>query len=194
MLLGAIALMVGFSGTVMGQDTPVNVNASASIVTALQNEKQSDMYFGNYIVANEANIGTVTLSTASVATPSSNLTLLTSKPTAAAFKITTAYPNMDYYVQLGSLDAANTLTLTNSEDLSGTYTNKTMSVNNLILNIGLDGPSVSDVLLPTNAGYRFDNTLSSTTSYLFIGGTLNVSAHQLPGIYTKTFTVSVLYN
>jgi hypothetical protein len=165
----AILAIAAFSNNVNAQAT-ATATATATIVTPIAIAKTVDMSFGNIAVTGTG--GTVVLSPddTSTRTKTGGVTLPQSAGlvSAASFDVT------------GTAGYVYSITIPTSLTLTHTDNTTTMTVTVIENNIGEAG------------------TLDATTGKqnILVGGTLNVLASQLAGIYSNTadLTVTVNYN
>ena len=164
----AILAIAAFSNIANAQST-TSASATATIVTPIAITKVTDMNFGN--VAVTTNAGTVVLPTSGPRTATGGVTLPAKDGTitAASFSVT-GTADYGYTINLPS----NAVTLTNTDSSA------TMTISNFTSSL-LTGSSILN---------------GSGNSSFTVGGTLNVAAGQVAGIYTndKAITVSVNYN
>ena len=139
--------------------------ASATIVTGISISKVNDMNFGRLNPGSGG--GTAELSTASVVTPTGDVTKLAgATPSAASFTVS------------GETGYTFSITLPSSD-----YTISDGSSHNMIVNTFLSSPATS-------------GTIAGGGTTLSVGATLTVAAGQVSGNYTNVtgFTVTVNYN
>jgi hypothetical protein len=168
-LFVAVSMIAGYSTKVMAQATE-NTAAAAKIVTPLSITETSSLHFGTMAVL-AGTPGTCVLSTQGARTQTGGVNLSIQAPSAsnAAYNVAGAV-NTTYAITLPA-----TITVT-----SGT---ESMTINSILartVSAGVDG---------------LTGTLSASGSDSFtVGGTLNVSAGQVTGVYNGTFDVTVAYN
>ncbi|NEW82360.1 MAG: DUF4402 domain-containing protein [Mariniphaga sp.] len=179
-LLALFVVVLGFSAVSFGQANIATASSSATIVTALNVQKTTDMNFGNILRVN-ATGGTVVLSPAGSPTPSSaDLTVLGGAPTAAVFTVN-GTANSTYSITTNSAD----ITLTGA----GTAAGDDMKLGTFTL--AATTGTVSALTSGSATG-----VLLSGTAVLNMGATLTVKGTQLPGVYTNAtgLIVTVNYN
>jgi|WetSurMetagenome_2_1015567.scaffolds.fasta_scaffold04341_2 hypothetical protein len=168
-LLAAVIMTAGYSTGLMAQATE-NTAAAAKIVTPLSITETSSLHFGTMAVL-AGTPGTCVLSTQGARTQSGGVNLSVQAPSAsnAAYNVAGAV-NTTYAITLPS-----TINVTSGAS--------TMTISSLLArtaSAGADG---------------LTGTLSASgTDDFTVGGTLNVSAGQVTGVYTGTFDVTVAYN
>ncbi len=160
----AVAAALMMAGTGAALAASANADATATIVTPIAISKTSDLLFGN--IAAGTSTGTMTVSTADVATPAGGITVPTGNAgtrAAAVFAVTGE----------GAYTYAITLPTTDQTITSGA---NTMVVNTFVSN-------------PSGTG-----ALTAGAQTLKVGATLNVGVSQAAGSYSGAFTVTVAYN
>lgn len=173
LLFAAIAMMVGFSGKVMGQATE-NTAAGAKLITPISISETSALHFGTMSVKTGTG-GTCVLSTQGVRTQTGGVDLSSQTPAAT---------NAAYSV---SGQAATTYAITLPETITVTETvgeTETMSIGSLLARTASAGADGLTGTLSDPAG----------TDTFTVGGTLTVPLAQLAGVYAGTFDVTVAYN
>lgn len=171
-LFAVIVMVAGFSAKMNAQATE-NTAAAAQIVTPIAISETSPLHFGTMAVLAGTG-GTAVLSTQGVRTQSGGVNLSVQTPSAsnAAYNVSGAV-NTAYGITLPA-------SITVTETVSSTAT---MIINNLLartISAGVDG---------------LTGTLSAGgTDSFTVGGTLNVAAGQVTGLYTGSFDVTVAYN
>jgi hypothetical protein len=169
LLLAAVIMTAGYSTGLMAQATE-NTAAAAKIVTPLSITETSSLHFGTMAVL-AGTPGTCVLSTQGARTQSGGVNLSVQAPSAsnAAYNVAGAV-NTTYAITLPS-----TINVTSGAS--------SMTISSLLArtaSAGTDG---------------LTGTLSASgTDDFTVGGTLNVSAGQVTGVYTGTFDVTVAYN
>ena len=161
-----LALFISFlSISNLFAQASATATATANLITPISITKNVDMNFGN-IAVSPTDPGTVVLPPVGVRTKTGGVTLPAIVGTISAASFTvTGESGYNYSITL----PVGSVTLTSGAN--------TMTLNNF----------TSD---PSSTG-----TLTSGTSTLNVGGTLNVAAAQHSGSYTSTgFTVTVNYN
>jgi hypothetical protein len=168
-LFVAVSMIAGYSTKVMAQATE-NTAAAAKIVTPLSITETSSLHFGTMAVL-AGTPGTCVLSTQGARTQTGGVNLSIQAPSAsnAAYNVAGAV-NTTYAITLPA-----TITVTSGAE--------SMTINSILartVSAGVDG---------------LTGTLSASGSDSFtVGGTLNVSAGQVTGVYNGTFDVTVAYN
>jgi hypothetical protein len=168
-LFAAVVMITGYSTKVMAQATE-NTAAAAKIVTPLSITETSSLHFGTLAIL-AGSPGTCVLSTQGIRTQTGGVNLSVQAPTAsnAAYNVSGAI-NTTYGITLPS-----TITVTSGA--------ANMTINSLLARTASAGVN------------GLTGTLSASgTDNFTIGGTLNVAAGQVTGIYTGTFDVTVAYN
>ena len=162
----ACAIFMLALGTKASAQASASATATATIVTPITITKTSDMNFGN-VAVQAATGGTVVMTPAGARSATSGVTLPGTPGTVSAASFTVN--GQAGYTYAISLPTAVTLTDAASNQ---------MTVNGF-------------TSTPTATG-----TLTAGTDILNVGGTLNVTAGQTPGVYTSAtpFTVTVNYN
>jgi hypothetical protein len=174
----AIVLMSGITSTVMAQVPQVTTTnptaAGARILTALSIVENLPMHFGTLGVAAGV-AGTCVVSTAGErsATGGVNLSALAPLFSLATYTVT-GEPLYTYLITL-------------PDDITVTHTN---TVNTMVIGTLLALPA-SGIESHTATGTLI--AVAGTNSFT-VGGTLNVGATQLAGVYAGTFNVTVAYN
>lgn len=158
-----VGLVLGMSGQALAATT--SANATATIIAPIEITKVDDLAFGNILAA--ASAGTVELTPE--ATP-------TRTPTTVTLPVTTGTVTAAKFTLTGAAGFAYTFTPpASAATLTRVSGSETMTVtpwsNNLSGNAGTIG----------------------TNDTIYVGGTLNVGAAQVPGNYTGSFSVSVAY-
>jgi hypothetical protein len=144
----------------------------------LQND--ADMDFGDIIPSGSA--GTVVMTPSATPTCTASASLVRSGPCKAAEFTGTAFAGADLRVRRPN---GNSITLARAG--GGTMTVTTFTFGSTAPTVYLGNPGNSP-----NHRFRVD---AADGSYRFyVGGTLNVGANQLPGIYNGTFQIDVTYN
>jgi hypothetical protein len=168
-LLAVVVMITGYSTKVMAQATE-NTAAAAKIVTPLSITETSSLHFGTLAIL-AGSPGTCVLSTQGIRSQTGGVNLSVQAPTAsnAAYNVSGAI-NTTYGITLPS-----TITVTSGA--------ANMTINSLLARTASAGVN------------GLTGTLSASgTDNFTIGGTLNVAAGQVTGIYTGTFDVTVAYN
>jgi hypothetical protein len=168
-LLTIVVMITGYSTKVMAQATE-NTAAAAKIVTPLSITETSSLHFGTLAIL-AGSPGTCVLSTQGIRTQTGGVNLSVQAPTAsnAAYNVSGAI-NTTYAITLPS-----TITVTSGA--------ANMTINSLLARTASAGVN------------GLTGTLSASgTDNFTIGGTLNVAAGQVTGVYTGTFDVTVAYN
>jgi hypothetical protein len=168
-LFAVVVMITGYSTKVMAQATE-NTAAAAKIVTPLSITETSSLHFGTMAIL-AGSPGTCVLSTMGIRTQTGGVNLSVQAPTAsnAAYNVSGAI-NTTYGITLPS-----TITVTSGAS--------NMTINALLARTASAGVN------------GLTGTLSASgTDNFTIGGTLNVAAGQVTGIYTGTFDVTVAYN
>jgi hypothetical protein len=169
----AAIFMMGFSSNLMAQITE-NTIASGEIISQLTITETSPLYFGKMAVLNLTG-GTCVLSTAAVRTPTLGVNLSASTPTNAEYDVT------------GENNATYAITVDPTITVTKPVTLETMTINSMKLK------TTANATERNAAGAT--STLSGTgTDHIVVGGTLNVAAGQVKGVYSGTFDVTVAYN
>ncbi len=171
-ILVSIFMIAGFSTKLMAQVTE-NTDAGAKILTVLTITETSDLHFGTMGVL-AAQGGTCVLSTQGVrtATAGVNLSLLAPLKRNAAYTVT-GEPTYTYAITLPA-----TITITHTNNIN------TMTIDNLLARTA---SAAVDGLVGTLDVTNGDDTFT-------VGGTLNVAAGQVSGVYSGNFDVTVAYN
>jgi hypothetical protein len=168
-LFAVVVMITGFSTKVMAQATE-NTAAAAKIVTPLSITETSSLHFGTMAIL-AGSPGTCVLSTMGIRTQTGGVNLSVQAPAAsnAAYNVSGAI-NTTYGITLPS-----TITVTSGA--------ANMTINSILARTASAGAN------------GLTGTLSASgTDNFTIGGTLNVAAGQVTGIYTGTFDVTVAYN
>ena len=141
---------------------------SANIITQIEISKSVDMNFGNIAVSPTIS-GSVVLTTTSTRTKTGGVTLpaVTGDVTSAKFTV------------IGLDGSTYSLTLPLSVVLTGP--SSTMTVNNF-------------KTLTSSGSVLSTSTLVGGTDDIYVGGTLNVNAGQLSGLYTNASDLFVTVN
>jgi hypothetical protein len=169
----AIVMMAGFSNSVMAQvgATVTGTTAGAVIISPITLSEDAPLHFG--VMAVSGALGTCVLTTGGTRSATGGVNLSAQAPLAT---------NAAYTVG-GQLSTTYAITLPASILVTHTNTVNTMTINTLkakTLSAGVDG---------------LTGTLSGTGADSFtVGGSLNVIATQLAGVYSGTFDVTVAYN
>lgn len=164
MILAAILMVAGFSNKVMAQSN-ADCDALATLIIPISIANDVDMNFGT--LAASATAGTVVMAaTAGAAlTPTGGMTVISGTPTAGKFTVT------------GEGTQAFTITLpAGASTLTGSVSG----------DVTVDTWTCSEPL--TTAA------LVGGTLEFYVGGTLNVDADEVAGLYSGTFNVIVDYN
>ena len=170
----ALALAAGWVAPAQAQSA--QTDASVLLLEPLSIVKSADMDFGQIMVAGPGGTVTMTPSATASCTPAATL-VQTGTCRAAAFE---GYGRRNRFIWI-RLPAGRTITLTGP----GTP----MVVNNMTIGTTSDLNQMGNG--NGNQPYRI---LSSTGLFTFwVGGTLNVNANQLPGVYSTTFDVRLEY-
>jgi hypothetical protein len=168
-LLVAVIMIAGYSTNLMAQATE-NTAAAAKVVTPLTITETSSLHFGTMAVL-AGTPGTCVLSTQGARTQTGGVNLSVQAPTAS---------NAAYNVA-GAVNTTYAITIPSTITVTAGAAN--MTINSLLARTASAG---TDGLTGTLSGSGTDN--------FTIGGTLNVLAGQVTGIYTGTFDVTVAYN
>ncbi len=166
-------MVQGLISKSMAQSTITSTTAGAVIITPISLTQESPLNFGVMAVL-ATTPGACILSTIGIRTASGgvNLSAAGVSATNAAFSVV-GLESATYSISLPS-------TITVTETLSGT---ETMTIDAL------------SVRAASNAADGFTGTLNGAGVDNFtIGGTLNVQAAQVSGIYSGSFNVTVAYN
>lgn len=176
LLIAAVVMMAGFSSTMMAQVTLTGNTAGAELVTALTITNTTPMNFG--VIAIPATAGTVAMNTAGLRTPSGCTIVATGTPKTVALFTVGGTANDNY-----------TLTLPTSilVQTDGGGTTKDMTIDNIVVKVDAAGEAAYTVPINTP-------TLSAGGASTFlVGGTLNIQASQVLGVYAGTYTVVIDY-
>ena len=163
----AILAIAAFSNIANAQST-TSASATATIVTPIAITKVTDMNFGNVAVSSTA--GTVILSSAGTRTKSGGVTLPVVAGTVAAASFNV----------IGNAGYAYSIAIPSDITLTIFGGGETMAVTSINNNIGTTG-----IISSVNG-----------TQNILVGGTLNVAAGQVAGVYSNAsaLTVTVNYN
>jgi hypothetical protein len=183
LLFAAIVMILSFSTNVMAQvvvlsDAAITENtaAGAQLIVPMTLTETSPLHFGTMNLKTNAG-GTVVLSTSNARTFSGGVTASTVLPvsTNAAYNVTGTY-NETYALTLPD-------DITVTEHVGVVVGDATMIIDDLKARFnGAGEDAVTSKLSATG------------TDNFTVGGTLNVLAGQIGGIYAGTFDVSVDYN
>jgi hypothetical protein len=176
MLFAAIMIVVGVTNRGWGQTsaTVTGTTAGAQLIVPMTIAQDAVLHFGTINLLVGA-AGTVLLpSSSTTRTPNGGVALSTVSPTAT---------NAAYHVT-GTMHETYSLTLPASITVTETTANTAvMTINNIKARFNGAGADATT------------STLSATgTDNFTVGGTLNITAGQMAGIYAGTFDVSVDYN
>lgn len=175
MFLAAIVMVLGFSANAVAQDNTEDVTVRASIVSAITLVKDGDLNFGN-LQRPATGSGTIILNPFN--TPNlTNLAQVTTNTSTPSFTVT-GVDGLTYAINLPS-------TAVVIQKTGATTDAQKMNVTDFRAWVG---STQTDVTTGSFSG--------SNTSTFKVGATLTVKQQedQEAGIYSGTFTVSVLYN
>ena len=175
-MAAACAGLLGMGGAATAAAETATADATVVFLEPLSIVKSADMDFGQIMVAGAGGTVTMTPSATATCTPAAAL-VQTGNCRAAAFE---GYGRRNRFIWI-RLPAGRTITLNGP----GTP----MVVNNMTIGTTSDLNQVGNG--NGNQPYRI---MSSTGLFTFwVGGTLNVNANQLPGVYSTTFDVRLEY-
>jgi len=171
-VFATIVLVAVFSTKSIAQVTETT-DAGAKILTVLTISENMDFHFGTMGVLTGTG-GTCVLATDGTRTQTGgvNLSSLTPLHRNAEYLVT-GEPNYQYVITLPA-----SITITHANNIN------TMTINSLLAKCA---SATSNGLIGTLHASSGEDTFK-------VGGTLNVSAGQYPGVYTGTFDVTVAYN
>lgn len=165
-----VIVAIALIPTKMFAQATQTVSGSAKIMTPITLTKTADLHFGTLTSA--ATLGTCVLSTSSATrTPSGGVALVAATPT----------PSNAAFTVGGQGGAAYTITL--PTDVTVLFGTESMTISDFKIKAA---SAASEGAVGTIA--------AGGTDTFVIGGTLNVGASQVAGVYTADFNVSVTYN
>jgi hypothetical protein len=182
----AIFAIAAFSNNANAQTTntqsTANTNASAKLIKVMSvaNADTDGLDFGT-IVLTGSGAGTVTMAAVNAnrtyGTDNAAAVGATQSPNTAKYDVT-GTPSETY-----ALTLPNSVALTTATTATGVTSETAMTITDLKARFNTAGADA------------ITSTLSSTgTDSFAVGGTLNIKAAQIPGVYTGTFNVTVDYN
>ena len=176
LLFAAILMMAGFTTNIFAQTsaTVTGTTAGAKLIVPMAISQDAPLHFGTINVLNGV-AGTVVLP--------SNSTNRVFAGGVTASAVAPLATNAAYHVT-GTMNVTYALVLPNTITVKETTLNVAqMTISNLTARFnGAAADAVTSTLSPTG------------TDNFTVGGTLNVPASQMPGIYAGTFDVTVDYN
>lgn len=171
-IFATIILVALFSTKSFAQVTETT-DAGAKILTVLTISETMDLHFGTMGVLTGTG-GTCILATDGTRTQTGGVNLSSLAPLHRnAEYLVTGEANYQYAITLPA-----TITITHSNNIN------TMSIGNLLAKCA---SASANGLIGTLDALTGEDTFK-------VGGTLNVTAGQYPGVYTGTFDVTVAYN